>query len=318
MTLDHRLTEGHVLRHIPPSSTIGRDVALLDIAEDFLLTHLYEAGLFELVVFKGGTALRKLFAGTAGRFSTDIDLALASVREDRAAVAELVAETIDGQSLGPFRYAVSDRRGRWLISVDSDFGMVPMPLKLDVGPPCWLEPDIRPFVAAAVHDRYDFDLPELPTMQLAENLAEKIARLNRVAAARDASDLVWAATTPPFSAVDRSLLRRLAVLKVWVDVHGLDGHWLPVGSSKGFDSSVWLRTGRDWDDESIGLLTHPPPPIAELEADMVRLWAYLADLDEVELVVAAANSRDRAQVISLVADLQGSALAGVDLWLPAP
>ena len=27
----------------------------------------------DLVVFKGGTALRKLFAGAAGRFSTDID-----------------------------------------------------------------------------------------------------------------------------------------------------------------------------------------------------------------------------------------------------
>lgn len=112
-----------------------------------------------------------------------------------------------------------------------------------------------------------------------ENLAEKIARLNRVSAARDASDLVWAATTPPFSGVDRDLLRRLAVLKMWVDAHGLDGHWLTVGTPGGFDSSIWLRTGREWDDESIGLLTHPPPPIEVLEASLDNLWSFLADLD---------------------------------------
>lgn len=39
-----------------------------------------------------------------------------------------------------------------------------MPLKLDVGPPCWLEPEVRAFVATPVQDRYDFTLPPLPTM----------------------------------------------------------------------------------------------------------------------------------------------------------
>ncbi len=111
--MEHRLTQGHILRHAPPSSTIAFDVALLDIAQDFLLAHLHEAGLFDLVVFKGGTALRKLFAGAAGRFSTDIDLALATAIEDRAAAGDHIAQTIDGRELGPFRFTVENRRGRW-------------------------------------------------------------------------------------------------------------------------------------------------------------------------------------------------------------
>lgn len=34
-------------------------------------------------------------------------------------------------------------------------------------------------------------------------------------------------------------------------------------------------------------------------------------------VVAAGDARDRAQVIELIVNLSGSALGGVNLWLPA-
>jgi len=60
----------------------------LDIAQDFLLAHLEEVGVFgHMVVFKGGTALRKLFAGAQGRFSTDLDLASADLDADRQALS---------------------------------------------------------------------------------------------------------------------------------------------------------------------------------------------------------------------------------------
>ena len=73
---DHALTPGYVARRLPPGSRIGIDVAVLDIAQDFLLAHLAERGaLGDLVTFKGETALRKLFAGVQGRFSTELGLA---------------------------------------------------------------------------------------------------------------------------------------------------------------------------------------------------------------------------------------------------
>lgn len=63
----HRLTPGYVARHLPPASCVGPDIARLDIAQDFLLADLADSGAVELVVFTGGTALRKLFAGGQSR-----------------------------------------------------------------------------------------------------------------------------------------------------------------------------------------------------------------------------------------------------------
>ena len=53
----------------------------------------------------------------------------------------------------------------------------------------------------------------LPVMALVENMAEKVARLNRVCPARDVYDLVWVGGTTPHSTFDQPLLRRTAVLK---------------------------------------------------------------------------------------------------------
>ena len=42
----HSLTPGYVARHVPRTSTVGTDIAVLDIAQDFLLAHLHERGVF--------------------------------------------------------------------------------------------------------------------------------------------------------------------------------------------------------------------------------------------------------------------------------
>jgi predicted nucleotidyltransferase component of viral defense system len=76
---DVRLTQGHVLRHAPAQSPQGRDAAVIDIAQDLLLRHLSERGALTLVAFKGGTALRKVYAGAGGRFSTDLDFSVATL-----------------------------------------------------------------------------------------------------------------------------------------------------------------------------------------------------------------------------------------------
>jgi len=81
-----RLTQGHVLRHAPAQSPQGRDAAVIDIAQDLLLRQLAEVGVLSLVAFKGGTALRKVYAGAAGRFSTDLDFSVASLDDDPTSV----------------------------------------------------------------------------------------------------------------------------------------------------------------------------------------------------------------------------------------
>lgn len=78
--------------------------------------------------------------------------------------------------------------------------------------PPWFAPTECPWVEVPIHDRYGGPLPVLPVFELAENVAEKSARLNRRSPARDAYDLVSLARTPGLE-LDRDLIRRLAVLK---------------------------------------------------------------------------------------------------------
>lgn len=105
--------------------------------------------------------------------------------------------------------------------------------------PPWLPPVARPWVPLPTHQRYGGPLPELPTVRLEENVAEKIARLNRRTFARDAYDLVWLAREPGVE-LDRSLTRRLAVLKCWVDKNGLSGprhSWSVIADARAFESA---------------------------------------------------------------------------------
>ena len=88
-----RITTGWLARHTPQGPG-GRQAALIDIAQDLLLARLCERGVFDHLVFKGGTALRRL---NAGRFSTDLDFSVRNP-DDPEAVAELLRGEIDGRT----------------------------------------------------------------------------------------------------------------------------------------------------------------------------------------------------------------------------
>ncbi|MDT8370182.1 MAG: nucleotidyl transferase AbiEii/AbiGii toxin family protein [Longimicrobiales bacterium] len=301
-------------RHVPPGSGLGTDIAVLDIAQDFLLAHLEEAGFFpDLVVLKGGTALRKFFAGSEGRFSTDLDLASREPDVDRQELAALIAQHA-AVTLGPFEFRPRENRARWALQVRSEFGNPAVSIKLDIGPPCWLTPEERPFVNTSTQSRYGFSLPHLPVMRLEEILAEKVARLTRSATARDASDLVWASATSPHPRFSRERVRRLAVLKVWVDNNGLGDAWRPAISPRAFDPEAWLAPRDRWDDEQIGLLAHPPPSLADLERDLARYYGWLHDLTEEETRWAPAHPGTRGEVIAAIRSLEGTTLADAHLY----
>ncbi|MGH9019270.1 MAG: nucleotidyl transferase AbiEii/AbiGii toxin family protein, partial [Acidimicrobiales bacterium] len=180
----------------------------------------------------------------------------------------------------------------------------------------WLAPTRRSWVAVPIHRRYGGTLPQLRVVDLGENVAEKIARLNRRSPARDAYDLVWVARTPGLD-LDRPLIRRLAVLKAWVDLHGLHtdtASWAaPLPGAQPFNVDRWLmpRGARDFDDEAIGLLTVPPPVLGDLGQDVSLLYQWLADLDDDERAVAEGRPQDRNLVLRLLGELPEGRLAGV-------
>lgn len=206
------ITEGYLARHYQGRRG-GRGPAIIDIAQDHVLYLLAREGLFDLgISLKGGTAIRKFLAGNAGRFSTDLDFAgMTDVS------AELLLDTIDGSTVGQFAFGVEPidgtRRVRLLIS--STFGDTGVPARLDLGRrSLWLPPSHMAVLPMPIHERYEFELPAIPASTVEETIADKLARFRRDSLARDLYDLAWFASRP----FDESLVRRLLVLKVWVDV----------------------------------------------------------------------------------------------------
>ena len=189
---------GHIARHTPRNAGAqGREAAVVDVAQDLLLQHLEENGALDSVAIKGGTAIRKLYAGKEGRFSLDLDFSVATLDADRDAVALAFAEAVDGLVIGPFSYGVVSRRGKWSVTVSSRFVAGPtLMTKLDFSPAPWLEPVRRGWVPLQIHSQYGSVLPQIRTIRLEENIAEKIARLNRTTTARDMYDLAWIVNRP--------------------------------------------------------------------------------------------------------------------------
>ncbi|CAN5350085.1 nucleotidyl transferase AbiEii/AbiGii toxin family protein [soil metagenome] len=318
------ITDGWIARHTPKGAgSGGRDAAVIDIAQDLLLRELHTRGALAAIVFKGGTALRKLYAGNNGRFSLDLDFSLVRADDDPDVVVLELVEHIDGISIGPFTYGVSERRGKWSLTVSSPFSSDDTALssKLDVSPPVWIDPVERGWVAMPVHVTYGLPaLPKLPVIRIEENIAEKISRLNRVTTARDMYDLAWLANhRREFGGLDTTLIRRLAVLKIWVDANGVSGgntHWKPGHEPRDFIPQTWLhpRGANDFDLEDIGALAVPTPTTTELSTTVSNYYAFLADLDADEIRLSAALEKDRQLALRLLTELPGGRLNALGLY----
>ena len=67
------LTRPQVQRYSTESGLRDIMIAEKEVVLTFLLQLLSERGLLDRLAFKGGTCLRKMFTGSQGRFSTDLD-----------------------------------------------------------------------------------------------------------------------------------------------------------------------------------------------------------------------------------------------------
>jgi len=321
VSYDVTITRARLLRHAPASRQ-GAEAAVVDIAQDLLLRHLHEIDLLGELAFKGGTALRKLYAGAQGRFSLDLDFSVRDLDGDPATILELLIEAVTDLQLGPFRYGTANRRGKTHLTIATDLTVTgALTSKLDVNPPPWLEPVTRGWVPMPIHDQYGGPLPELTIVRLEENVAEKIARLNRTTTARDVYDLVWLwKHYRDDGGLDTALVRRLTVLKIWVDAHGLTGPaglaWNPGHEAFAFDPEQWLRprSAAEFDVQDIGQLSVPAPNLDELATDLINGYRFLGALDPDEVQVARIDGGDRALVLRMLTELPTTRLHTGAIW----
>jgi len=319
-----QIQPGHIARHTPQGAgSQGRGAAIIDVAQDLLLRYLAENGLADRLVFKGGTSLRKLYAGNEGRFSLDLDFGITNIYDNPDDVISEFVVAVSGLKLGPFMYDMSERRGKWTVAYSHPFSGTDYVLssKIDLSPPPWLIPIKRNWIPLPIHKQYgEPPLPKFQVVRLEENIAEKIARLNRTTTARDMYDLSWIMKTTTISSMlDLGLVRRLAVLKIWVDangVHGGNSFWKQAHNGYPFDPEKWLRARNisDFDADDIGALAVPVPAFDELSITISRSFSFLLDLNEDELTIANARGQDRPLVLQSLRNLPGGRLMDVDLY----
>jgi predicted nucleotidyltransferase component of viral defense system len=276
------ITEGHLVRHYRGASG-ARDAALLDVAQDHLLSHLHAEGLFNRgLVFKGGTALRKFRAGNLGRFSTDLDFSA-----PQEALALEVLSAVDGAEIFGFRFTVQhlgDDGRRGDILVDSPFGQPNLGAKIELSRhPLVLPAEHLAPIPLPIHKQYDFTLPELPVVRTEEAIAEKLARFRRVSLARDLYDLQWFVTQ---GSLDTDLVRRLWVLKVYRDVNHDGRGDKPLSP----EQVLRERSAEEFAREDIGYLTKPVA-IAEWISTVRNGYAFLRDMSDDEQRWAQCNAR---------------------------
>ena len=192
-------------------------VAERDVVLTYALRGLINDGVMDHLAFKGGTCLRKMIFGSAGRFSEDLDFTLDTESSEDDVLLDLVTslnrehygitfaldqyyKTDSGSSFGGdvmYRHAWNDSgRFRLQVSLRERPTLPTVQLQMQ---------------HQAYFNHLEFDLFKVRSLQAIEMIAEKVRAAYQRAKVRDLYDLYCFATTP----FDGELLRRIAVLKLW-------------------------------------------------------------------------------------------------------
>ncbi|MFQ5743604.1 MAG: nucleotidyl transferase AbiEii/AbiGii toxin family protein [Acidobacteriota bacterium] len=279
-------------------------VAERDVVLTYTLRALLDTGVMDHLAFKGGTCLRQLIFGSAGRFSEDIDFTLDSDRPDDDVLMELV-EVFNGEHHGiaftfDEYYKTNDEtsfggdvlyRHAW-----NDAGRFRLQVSLRERPT--LPVTARAMKAQPYFNHLEFEMFDVRSLEAIEMIAEKVRAAFQRVKFRDLSDLHCFATTP----FNGELLRRLAVLKLWQARDPFDPEAL-------FQK---LRSG-DYDWASIQRLVRTSERIepAEIISTVEARFDVLRQLTELEQqVIADAKSawnepladRLRAEIHELAAE----------------
>lgn len=277
------LTRPQVQRYSTESGLRDIMIAEKEVVLTFLLQLLSERGLLDRLAFKGGTCLRKMFVGSQGRFSTDLDFTGMEEHDHEDIVLDMMQafeqpfhgiqftipdegyyETQDGLSWGVNPAYVHEwNAGGSEIKLQISRREIPT-----------LPTERRPQLEQSYFQHLPFAPAAITCLAFPEIIAEKIRACYQRNKARDIYDLGVFAVLP----LDQPLVRRLVVLKLWQAGDRFD----PVRLMRKFED------GNDFDWDDLGQLVRRTMVIDRhrITADCARGFAFLADLTEEERVLA--------------------------------
>jgi len=278
------LTLPDVRRYSTQSGLRDMMIAEKEIVLTFLLQLLSERGILNGLAFKGGTCLRKMFIGSQGRFSTDLDFTALEEHDHEDVILAMMGafeeefhgikfhipdnsyyETGDGLSWGVNPTYSHEWNG---------LGDSGIKLQISRRETPTLTPERRPQCVQSYFVLLPFAPVEVTCLALPEILAEKVRACYQRNKARDIYDLGIYAIRP----LNQPLIRRLVVLKLW-----------QVGDT--FDPALLMRKfeeGKEFDWDDLRDLVRRAEEIdhERICAACVRGFGFLADLSPDERVLA--------------------------------
>ena len=260
----------------------------------YLLQLLAERAILAKLAFKGGTCLRKIFVGSGGRFSTDLDFTRIEEHDHEdviLAMMEAFEQPFHGIQFGVPDDSYYETQDGLSWGVNPVYAHAWNPdgqsqIRLQVSR---RELPTLPASRNAQHvqsyfQHLPFDPVDITCLALPEIIAEKIRACYQRGKARDVYDLSVFATRP----LNQPLIRRLVVLKLWQAGDAFDPEALiaKFGDAKAFD----------WDDlRQLVRRTQAIEP-TEITTACLTGYAFLAALDPEEKRLAA-DSHQRNQAL---------------------
>lgn len=296
------LTQPQVQRYSAESGLRDIMIAEKEVVLTFLLQLLSERGILDKLAFKGGTCLRKMFVGSQGRFSTDLDFTGIAEHDHEDIILDMM-QAFD-QPFHGIQFAIPD--GSYYETQDglswgvnptyshdwNPSGVSEVKLQISRRETPTLPTERRPQIEQSYFKLLPFAPADITCLALPEIVAEKIRACYQRNKARDIHDLGMFATKP----LDQPLVRRLVVLKLWQARDTFD----PARLVQKF------QDGRDFDWDDLRQLLNRALVIDRdrITADCARGFGFLADLtDDERLLANDQHQRERALAERLKAEL---------------
>jgi predicted nucleotidyltransferase component of viral defense system len=279
------LTQPQVQRYSNESGLRDMMIAEKEVVLTFLLHLISERGILNRLAFKGGTCLRKMYIGSQGRFSTDLDFTGIEEHDHEDIILEMMQgferpfhgiqfaipddsyyETQDGLSWGVNPTYAHNWNASGVSEVKLQISRRETPTLLTVR---------LPQIEQSYFKLLPFVPSEIICLALSEILAEKIRACYQRNKARDIYDLGVFATRP----LDQTLIRGLVVLKLWQARDTFD----PARLIQKFQDGM----GFDWEDLRQLLNRTAVIDREAITAGCVKGFGFLADLTDDERTLAS-------------------------------